>query len=315
MEKKNCCLTGDVVLVGDILVDNICWVNSLPKSGSDIAILKSTQQSGGSAANTCCVLSDLGGKCSFCGIIGSDSIGKELTGRLRDKNIDISCLQVSESRTGYTFTMVEPDGERTMLSYRDASSCGMKITEELLDAVSNAKILYISGYLLSVREQAEFVFALADTARSSNTVVMLDTSPIIGTIAKDILDRMLSLTDILMPNRRELFDISCVEDLDRSIEILLEKVPALVIKMGSDGSCLVVRAGCTIPGIESETGFKCIVPAETVKAVDTTGAGDSFNAGFIASYLENTSPEECLHRGNYIASQVISGKMPRSIML
>lgn len=316
MSNKTNSVTYDVIAVGDVLVDNLYWVNAIPASGCDEMIIKSSRQSGGSAANTAVLLNTLGVNCCFCGKIGSDEIGREISKGLLAIGDDLRCLQKSSGKTGYTLTLIEPNGERTMLSYRDSSAEPLQMTDELIETVKEAKILFLSGYLLSTPLQADFVFNLSRIARDNNTIIMQDTSPIIGSIDRYIIKEMLSLTDVLMPNLQELLEISCTENVEDGIRLLLDKVPAIVIKMGNAGSRLVARNDSKLfVEAKQSTVIDCFVPAVPIKSTNTTGAGDSFNAGFIAAFLKGGEPKDWLTSGNYVASQVITNKMKRSLFI
>lgn len=311
MKKKN-----HVVVVGDILIDYLYWVNKIPTSGSDEMIIRSSRQSGGSAANTCVILSELGVHCSFCGTIGNDRVGKDIARGLQNAGINVDCLQMNDGKTGYTITLVEPSGERTMLSYRDSSAAPLTVTNYVEEVVKNARILYLSGYYLSTSKQAKFVIDLAKVARENDTIVMLDTSPIIDKVPSDVLAKMLSSTDIIMPNRQELYDVTGLEDLELAISQILDVVPVLVLKMGGEGSRLVTSQNRILPaylGILEH--IDCVSYAVEAEPCDTTGAGDSFNAGFIASYLRGGLPDRWLASGNATAHKVITSQLSRSITM
>jgi len=316
MKKRHKGKTCQVVAVGDILVDNLCWVNKIPISGGDEMITKSSRQSGGSAANTCVILNVMDIRCAFCGIIGNDEVGNQIISALKGIGADLRCLQQINGRTGYTVTMVEPCGERTMLSFRDSSAGALKLTEDISDAVREAQILYLSGYLLSQPVQVEFVFQLAQIARENGTIVMLDTSPIIGSIDRDVIIKMLSLTDVLMPNQQEMLEVAQALSEEEAVHRLLESVPSLVVKKGSTGSRIITRSDFDFYGLHPEArGIDCSAAAVPVKPLDTTGAGDSYNAGFIASFLTTDDPEKWLSNGNSVAAQVITREMSRSLII
>ena len=316
MNKKQKSTICDVVVVGDVLVDNLYWVNTIPLSGCDEMILRASRQSGGSASNTSVILNALGVNCCFCGTIGDDEIGREIAHGMEAAGIDLRCLQKGSGKTGYTLTLVEPSGERTMLSYRDSSADPLKMTEEVIQAVTGAQVLLFSGYLLSTSAQTDFVFQLARLARENQTLVMLDTSPIIGKIDQTIIEEMLTLTDVLMPNKQELLTLSQTDNVDDGIQLLLHQVPAIVVKLGSDGARLVTRDGCHLPRMQNE-GIRMnhFARANSIEPKDTTGAGDSFNAGFIASFLRSEAPSAWLAFGNEIAARVVTEKMCRNLIM
>jgi sugar/nucleoside kinase (ribokinase family) len=99
-----------------------------------------------------------------------------------------------------------------------------------------------------------------------------------------------------MPNESEAMKITGVEDTRAAIAVLSALCPILVVKAGSNGA---YAAAC---------GRVLHSPARPVHAAETTGAGDCFNAGFIAAWLEGRSIEGCLARGNECAGQWVAGR-------
>ncbi|WP_418976381.1 carbohydrate kinase family protein, partial [Anaerotruncus massiliensis (ex Liu et al. 2021)] len=132
-------------------------------------------------------------------------------------------------------------------------------------------------------------------------LVALDASPNIENVPPDTLREALAVTDILLPNRREMQAITGVWETGAGLDALLCRVPIAALKLGAEGSALGIRGGY------SETG-RWHVPAVEVTPLDTTGAGDAFNAGFLASYLRGEKPEDWLRAGNALAARAISQK-------
>jgi sugar/nucleoside kinase (ribokinase family) len=104
------------------------------------------------------------------------------------------------------------------------------------------------------------------------------------------LDELLDIVDIFLPNEDEACRISGKADGESAIEALAKRVPLVGVKCGKRGA--LVQAG----------GQRRLVPAERVTPVDTIGAGDSFDAGFLAAYLRGETPEACAALGNLTAA-------------
>jgi sugar/nucleoside kinase (ribokinase family) len=105
-----------------------------------------------------------------------------------------------------------------------------------------------------------------------------------------VLDELLGIVDIFLPNEDEACRISGKADAMSAVEALAQRVPMVVVKCGKRGA-IVQRAG------------QCwLVPAESVRPVDTIGAGDSFDAGFLAAYLRGEAPDACAAFGNRTAA-------------
>jgi sugar/nucleoside kinase (ribokinase family) len=303
----------EVLVMGDVLLDSKYWIGTLPKAGGDETITYSAVNPGGSAANTAKALRSQGIGCAFCGRFGNDTAGRQIAANMEAQGIDLGCADWS-GETGYTITMIDSGGERTMFSYRGTGDYLPVLKPVMIETLKEAKILYVSGYLLLEKPQAELATEAAKAAQNSGCYVMFDPSPIVGRIDADILNNFLSLTSVIFPNLDELLTMSKCKDINSGIKTLLETVPCIAVKLGAEGSRLVARAGFRLPqGSVPESGFNYSAPAESVTPVDTTGGGDAFNGGFIASFLRGTSPLRWLITGNSLAAALISKKPQSSL--
>jgi len=302
------CGTVDAAVLGDALIDYQYWVEKLPSTGGDETISMSNKSSGGSAANTALALGQQHLRTAFCGRVGSDDDGRWIQEKMKKAGVDTSCIQYGES-TGYVISIIDKNSERTMLSYRGASAIPLEYTPELQQILQNTKLLLISGYSLMHEEQADFSLAAAKETHLAGGLVALDPSPVIGQINEVILGKILDLTDILMPNESELIQISGIEDVLTGVLDLLTRVPCVALKLGPEGSMAAIRKGFISPmGIEFPADVILRAPAVPVISVDTTGAGDAFNAGFIASMFQRTDPQKWIERGNSLAAKVVGQK-------
>lgn len=296
----------DVLLIGDVMMDYQYWVAAMPKPGGDVEILSAAQNSGGSAANTAVALCAQGFSCTFCGRVGNDETGAAITRRMRRMGLDLSCLQYG-GESGYTVTIIDADGERTMFSYRGAKDYRPGLTPSLRTAVSSCRVMFISGYMLLEEAQARFVIQVMELARRGDCHIMLDAAPVIGSVNPEILRQVLALTDIVLPNRTELEALTGTCGVVAGLEALLERVPCVALKLGAEGSILAAVPGFRLPGGEVlRDGVRCAAKAIKISAVDSTGAGDSFNAGFAGAFLRGETPEQWLKAGNKLAAVTIT---------
>ncbi|MFA6844345.1 MAG: carbohydrate kinase family protein [Sphaerochaetaceae bacterium] len=295
----------EVVVIGDAMMDYQYWVKEMPKAGEDVPLLRSCMNSGGSGANSAIALAYLQVKSCFCGRIGQDKIGKEIVRGIEETGVDCSCVQYGE-KTGYTLTIIDAQGERTMFSFRGCNEEPLEETPGLLSTIKNAKILLLSGYLLLNSQQAAFAIHMAGFAREHGVFVALDTAPTIDLVPFPVVDEILNLTDLLFPNERELQIVSGKSSSAEGLAIISKKVPCVALKQGSAGSTVMIRKGFRpIVGNDFGQAEQFSVKATPVQAVDTTGAGDSFNAGFIASFLKDRHPRQGLSAGNGLARKVV----------
>ena len=298
----------DVAVIGDALIDYQYWVINMPPVGGDEMISMSNKSSGGSAANSAIALGIQNIRTAFCGRVGSDENGQWIKDRMTASGVDISCMQYGES-TGYVLSIIDKNSERTMLSFRGASAEPLTYTPELQQLLQKTRILLISGYSLMNPLQASLSLTAAHETHMAGGLVALDTSPVIAQIAPDILNRMLDLTDIILPNKSELKAMTDTEDITAGIAKLLARVPCIGLKLGSQGSTAAIRAGFVTPGgITFAANAIYSAAANRVIPVDTTGAGDAFNAGFIAALLQSAEPQKWIENGNELAAKVVSQK-------
>ncbi|MDD4493175.1 MAG: carbohydrate kinase family protein [Eubacteriales bacterium] len=301
-------MKGDVVVIGDALMDYQYDVESMPQVGQDTRIVASSRNPGGSGANSAIALSYLNVSCAFCGIIGRDETGKEMLRQMESVGLDTACMQFG-SETGYTLTFIDKNGERTMFSYRGCAGEPFELSSGLISYLKNAKLLLLSGYLLANKNQAEFALKAALTVKQAGGLVALDASPNIALVDKEVRDRMLSLTDILLPNKGELQFMAGTDDVQQALNLLITGTPCIAAKLGSKGSAMMIREGFkTFGGSMFSESMQFSAPAVGVVPVDTTGAGDAFNAGFIRSFLKDENPMRWLESGNLLASKVIMKK-------
>jgi sugar/nucleoside kinase (ribokinase family) len=130
---------------------------------------------------------------------------------------------------------------------------------------------------------------LADFLRklkSAGLTISLDTNDDPEDKWGGVLDEVLNLVDILLPSQSELMRIAGVSTIEQALEIVGRRVPVIVVKCGSSGA--LVQDGA----------IRQQIPGLSVVPVDTIGAGDSFNAGFLSAYLRGMSPTEAARTGN-----------------
>ena len=260
------------------------------------ALGPATEVSGGSAANTAACLASLGAPVQFVGKIHDDGLGKVFAHDIEAIGVRYETRPAIDGPgTGRCLVMVTPDAEKTMCTNLGAGET-LQPSDIDVAAVASAKVLYIEGYLCGKPETTPAVERAISAARASGTLVALSGSdPAWVGLVRDALWGLLDRTDILFANEQEALGLAATDDLDEAVRILAKKCPTLAVTLGSKG-CIVVDSSGSVA-----------VPAESVEhVIDTTGAGDSFAAGFLYGSINDLGPQVSARLGVLAASEMIS---------
>jgi sugar/nucleoside kinase (ribokinase family) len=161
----------------------------------------------------------------------------------------------------------------------------MSLSDLDLDYLKSARHFHLSSLFLQHALEPDVPKLFRELKRAGLTI-SLDTNDDPSGQWGGVLPDLLDYVDVLLPNEGEACRMTKKETLDEALSELARRVPCVAVKCGSRGS--VVRAA----------GKTVAVDAVVVKAVDTIGAGDSFNAGFLFGWLKGWSPDQCAYAGN-----------------
>lgn len=253
------------------------------------ATLDKSKASGGSAANTIHGLARLGVDTAYIGKVGNDDLGKFFTRDLKDSGIK-PVLYNSMSDTGKVMAMISPDSERTMATYLGAA---VELSEDDItsDIFKDYDLFYIEGYL--VNNFKLFSKAIRLAHEQGNKVALDLASFNVVDQYKDELKRELEAhVDIVFANEEEAKSLTGLNPQD-ALQEISQYCELAVVKIGAEGS-LIKRGGEEVR-----------IPAFPVNSIDTTGAGDSYAAGFIYGLSLDLSLEKCGRIGNLLASEII----------
>jgi sugar/nucleoside kinase (ribokinase family) len=241
---------------------------------------------GGSGANVAVWLARLGQRVAFVGRLGDDIFGRWLEADLAEEGVE-SALTVDVSRrTAVIQVLVEPGGERTMVPDRGANAVwtGDEAPEAL---IAGADLLHVVGYVMLDAESRRGALKAMQHARAHGVPISLDPSshaPLARLGAEDFLSLINPVT-VLLPNRNEARVLGGEDDPDAAMDSLLAFASLVVIKMDHEGS---------LAGTIQE---RWKIPAPQVQAHNATGAGDAFNAGFLARWLASGDVEAACRAG------------------
>jgi sugar/nucleoside kinase (ribokinase family) len=287
--------TLDVVVVGDVMVDVLAAMTGPLARGSDTPSAVTTT-GGGSAANVAVWLAAQGVPTSYVGRVGDDALGRESVAALTGCGVTAWVSTETGLGTGTCIVLVEPGGERSMLPDAGANAT-MTPADVPRRAFRPGGHLHLSGYTLLNPGSREAGLAALSMAAAADMTVSVDPSSA-APLAELGADRFLAMTrgvDLLLANRDEAAVLAGSDDPHQAAQRLGDTFREVVVKLGPDGA--LWQQGFIGASALAERG---------VEVVDTTGAGDAFAAGFLASWLLHPEPETALAAANRLAARAVS---------
>jgi sugar/nucleoside kinase (ribokinase family) len=279
----------DIAIVGEINLDLILY--GLPQEmplERELLASNFRMTLGSSSAILAHNLAALGSRVGFVTCVGPDSMGKSALVYLRERGVDLSRVFPSKANTATGVTLLLPHGkERHILTY-PGTMFELAYADLDLNFLKSARHFHLSSLYLH-RGLLPDVPRLFRELKAAGLSISLDTNDDPDD-RYDGLEEIFPLIDIFLPNQREACRIMRNENVSEAVEELAKRVPMLVVKLGAAGALL--RRGTS--EIRS-AGNK-------VSVVDTVGAGDSFDAGFLHKFLLGARLEECLEFANRTAA-------------
>jgi sugar/nucleoside kinase (ribokinase family) len=305
----------DVLAIGNAIVDVIADADDafLQAQGLDKASMRlideaeaerlyglmgpGREASGGSAGNTAAGLAALGIRAAFIGQVADDQLGAIYRHDIRSLGVDFDTPARGDvGATARCLILVTPDAQRTMNTFLGAAQ---QLSPDAidLDAVRDAGILYLEGYLWDPEvPRAAMEAAIAAAREAGRKVAFTLSDTFCVDRHRDGFHRLLDekKVDILFANEAELAAMTGASNFEAGLSALSAKVPVLVVTRSEAGAVAVA-------GSE-----RASVPAEPIeRLVDTTGAGDLFAAGFLAGQARGLGLEPSLRLGAIAAAEVI----------
>ncbi len=283
-------MTFDAVGFGALNMDKLFKVNMIAKKEEEASVLDFKESGGGSAANTTVGLARLELKTGFIGKVASDRDGKLLLNEFRKEGVDVNGITVSEEgRSGSVMGFIDTKGDRAL--YVDPGvNDHIDLSDINLDYVSAKGFLHLSSFVgeASFKAQKQLLKHLSDVK------ISFDPGAIYARKGLEALKPIIKECSVIFPNAIEL-KLLTGQEYKEGAQILIELgVDVVATKLG--------KRGCYITdGKESH-----LIEPYKVEAVDTTGAGDAFCAGFLYGLIKQRDLYECGRLGNFVASHCIS---------
>ncbi|MBB4841118.1 sugar/nucleoside kinase (ribokinase family) [Sphingomonas kyeonggiensis] len=308
--------TYDVVAIGNAIVDILAqaedsFIEEIGVAKGSMQLMFSPEEadalyakmgpgrevSGGSASNTVAGLAALGSKAAFIGQVADDQLGAVFAHDLRAAGVHFDTeVRPGQPTTARCLIFVTPDGQRTMNTFLGASQfLPASALDETL--IASGAILYLEGYLWDPEEPRAAMRKAIEIARANGRKVAFTLSDVFcisrhGDDFRKLIDD--GMIDILFANENELLALCQHEEFEAAVQHIHGKVPVLVVTRSEHGAMALV-------GDE-----RVEVPAEPIaKLVDTTGAGDSFAAGFLHGQAQGRSVKDSLRLGALCAAEII----------
>ena len=284
-----------LLVIGSLNMDTVIEVPYMPKIGETLAGRSVSFIPGGKGANQAYAAGKLGGNVSMIGAVADDSFGSTLVENLEKVGVNTSGIAVLDGQTtGQAFITVDDNGANSIILIGGTNAL---VSRELID--KNRSLLEACDILIMQLEIDPAVVEYAkDLAVSMGKIVIVDPAP----ARRDLPDSFWQNIDYIKPNETELeilagAEIRSKEELESAARQMLSKgVKNVMVSLGGDGCLLVNESGSTF------------YPANKVKAVDTTAAGDCFTASFALALSKGESVEEAIRFGQKASAIAVTRK-------
>jgi sugar/nucleoside kinase (ribokinase family) len=240
---------------------------------------------GGSGAIFACGAAKLGLRVAFAGVVGDDIFGRFMQSELQDHGVDTSGIAVVTNRPTGVTVVLSGHRDRAMLTH--AGTTG-ELRRSMIDAdlLRRAHHIHVSSYFLQ-RSLVPELPALLKEARSADATTSVDPNWDPAGVWDDGLLALLPDVDVFLPNEVEALSLARISVIEDAIG-----------RLRSSGAGTVVVKSAAQGAVGAQASDLIVQPAIPTRLVDSTGAGDSFDAGFLAAYLAEEPLGRCLEIGN-----------------
>jgi sugar/nucleoside kinase (ribokinase family) len=274
-----------VLVIGELNVDIVATgLRGFPEMGAEILAQDCELTLGSASAIFAVGMSKLGHKVTFVSQVGRDSFGEFCVAKLKQLGVATSnVVRKANEKTGVTLAL-SGKRDRALITYPGAiaSLTGDRVNDRLLKKHDH---VHLTSYYLQKELQPQFGEILQH-AKALGLTTSFDPNSDPSDKWNSKINSVLKYTDVLFVNEREAIKLTKSKTTQAALKMLGAKVPCVVVKRGDKGAIAIQDNE-----LFTDSGF-------SIKALDTTGAGDSFDAGFLSAYLMKQPTAECLRLGN-----------------
>ncbi len=262
---------NEIAVIGELNVDLIAYgLLSEPLAGHEILAQNFEMTLGSASAVFASGAARLGRGVTFLSRVGLDDFGRFCLEKLSENRVSTEFVEVSEkSKTGVTIVLSTLQ-DRAMVTYLGAIA-ELSFDDISLGALDNHRHLHLTSYFLQKNLQADFPRLMSEAKQRGLTVSFDPNSDPTQSWDRRIFETI-ERADILFLNETEAKQLTAKNDVESAIRELGNSCPTVVIKLGKNGA------------IGIRNGEVVLVEGFTVEAIDTTGAGDTFAAGFVTRF-------------------------------
>ena len=274
----------DLLVAGEINPDLILTDPNLKPQFKQVEILveDAALTAGSSSVIFACGAARLGLRVAFIGVVGKDLFGAFMLEVLESRGVDVSHVIVDENQVTGLSVILNRTNDRSILTHLGAINAlrGEQVTDALL---AQTRHLHVASYFLQTSLQPGMA-DLFQRAQAFELTTSLDTNwdPQENWVG---VYELLKLTTVFLPNENEALSLTGASTVEEAAERLAAQASIVAVKMGADGGLV----------FDGETLYRA--PIIPVDVLDTVGAGDTFDAGFIYGFLQGWPLERCLKLG------------------
>ena len=277
----------DILIIGSLNMDTVVRAAHIPVTGETITSRFVADIPGGKGANQACAAGRLGGSAAMLGMVGNDAFGDELISSLKSSHVDTSLVGRTDTHTGQALICVNDEGNNSIIVLPGANAeCSAGRVRDYETEIADSRFL-----ILQQEIPEEAVYEAIRLGNAHGCCIILNPAPARHALPPELLPYI----DYITPNETELSILTGLpandpEEAAAAAGKLIDGgVRSVLATLGSRGALYVTRDGPRL------------YPAFKVKPVDTTAAGDTFNAAFAVRLAEGAGADEAIRFANAAA--------------